>query len=78
LVEGVHASTSNTRLSLTGEMMWPDAFSFSQPSRTVSELAIFEKSHGSRCPFLKPHDSICLTAHFAAFSWFGEPVRRGP
>ena len=58
LVDGVQASTSPTRLSLTGETMKPEKRSLSHPG--------CPKSHGSRRPLVNPHSVICLIAHSAA------------
>src|SRR5687768_16365103 len=69
-VLGVHASTSHTRGSFTGEMRCADSRSLAQPGCL--------KSHGSRWAFSSPHAVICFTAHSAAALWLGEPVKRGP
>ena len=69
-VLGVHASTSNSSLSLTGDRIAPMATSFVHPG--------LAKSHGSRRPFVKPQDAISLTAHSPAAFRLGEPVNRGP
>jgi hypothetical protein len=58
LVEGVHARTSPTRLSLTGDVMNPEKRSFNHPG--------CPKSHGSSRPLVSPHSVICLIAHSPA------------
>src|ERR1035438_6323496 len=70
LVEGVHASTSNFRFSRTGDTINALARSLLHPG--------WPNSHGSRWAFLSPQAVSCLTTQFAAASWFGEPVTRGP
>ncbi len=69
-VPGVHARTSPTRESFTGETMNPEKRSLSHPG--------WPKSQGSRCAFSKPHEVVCFITHSAAALWLGEPVRRGP
>src|SRR5262249_51720524 len=70
LVLGVHASALQLNSSFTGEIMWAESRSFSQPG--------WPKSHGSRCVFSNPHSFICFTTHSADALWLGDPVSRGP
>jgi len=69
-VPGVHATTSSTSESFTGEVIAPHARSFVHPG--------WPKFHGSRCPFFMPQSAIVLTAHSPAAFRLGEPVTRGP
>ena len=63
-----HSPTGD--LESIGAITWTVVRSFVHPG--------CPKSHGSRCPFEKPHDSIVLTAHSPAALRLGEPVNRGP
>src|SRR5690242_12649961 len=69
-VDGDHGIASHFRFAFTCDVRNPPARPGSRP--TPGHV------NGSRCAFFMPQLVIVFTAQFAAATWLGDPIGRGP